>query len=94
MAATVLTYTGATTSDYDDTATFSARLTRRDDGAPLAGRPVAFTMAGESCSGTTDANGVAPCAVVPQEPAGTYSVGAMYAGDGRTPRAWCHVRSS
>jgi hypothetical protein len=81
-AATVLTYTGATTSDYHDTATLSARLTRSDDGAPLAGRPVAFTMAGESCSGTTDANGVAPCAVVPQEPAGTYSVGATYAGDG------------
>jgi large repetitive protein len=81
-ARTTLTYTGDTTADYDDPAALAARLTRTDDGAPVAGKLVAFAMGAESCSQTTDANGVAACSVTPSEPAGTYPLTASFAGDG------------
>ncbi len=50
-AATTLVYDGATTSDFDDPATLSARLVRTNDGAPIPGKTIGFTMASETCSG-------------------------------------------
>lgn len=81
-ARTTLHYDGATTADYHDPAVLSARLTRTDDGAPIAGKTVTLTMGAESCSSTTGADGEAACTITPQEPAGPYTAAAAFAGDG------------
>jgi len=78
---TSLAYDGATTGDFHDPAVLAATLTRTRDAAPLAGRSVHFTMAAQSCDGTTDASGRASCTITPQEPAGPYTVTASFAGD-------------
>jgi hypothetical protein len=78
---TVLTYTGPTTSDFNDPATVSARLTD-GGGNGVAGEPIVFTLNGaETCTGTTDASGDAPCVITPGEPAGSYTLTASFAGD-------------
>jgi hypothetical protein len=75
-----LRVTGAGTSDFHDPATVAAVLS--DDGGPLPGRAVAFTLNGaETCSGTTDATGTASCPLTPQEAAGSYVLHAGFAGD-------------
>lgn len=73
---TTLTYTGAQTGDFHDPATVSARLT-------LTGTdtPVAFTLNNaETCTGTTNTDGVASCAIAPNETPGTYPLTAAFAG--------------
>lgn len=81
-ARTTLFYAGDTTADFDDPATLSAQLVRTDSGAPVPGKTVAFTMAAESCSGTTDGNGDVSCTITPSEAAATYALSASFAGDG------------
>jgi hypothetical protein len=71
---------GATTSDFNDPATVAAVLS--DSQGPLPGRTVTFTLNGaETCSGTTNASGVASCSLTPHEPAGSYTLTASFAGD-------------
>ncbi len=60
-ARTTLTYTGAASGDFHDPAVLSATLTRRYDASPIAGKPVHFTMASESCDAITDVAGQASC---------------------------------
>lgn len=81
-ARTTLTYDGVTSADYHDLAGLSATLTRTDDGTPLVGMDVDFTMASEHCSATTDTSGTATCTIIPSEAAGPYTVTASYGGDG------------
>ena len=81
-ARTTLVYDGQTTADFHDPAILSARLTRTDDGAPISGEPITFTMAAESCAGSTAAGGTAVCAIVPSEAGGTYTLSAGFGGDG------------
>jgi hypothetical protein len=81
-ARTTLTYDGDTTADYHDQATLSATLTRTDNGAPIAGQNVNFTMGLETCSQITGADGQAACTIIPQEPASSPGVSADFAGDG------------
>lgn len=80
-ARTTLVYTGATTADFDDPATLSARLVRADDGSPIPGKEIGFTMSAESCASDTDASGNASCTITPSEAAATYSVAASFPGD-------------
>ena len=80
-ARTTLTYDGATSGDFHDPAVLAATLTRTYDASRVAGRTVHFTMASESCDGTTNAAGRASCSITPQEPAGGYTVAASFAGD-------------
>jgi len=84
-AASHTTYTGPTTADYNDSFVATATLTA-DGGAPIAGRTVDFKLGAgngtESCSGPTDASGVARCPLTPNEPAGSYPIVASFAGDG------------
>ena len=80
-AKTSLAYDGATSGDYHDPATLSAKLTRQDDGSPIAGKPVHFTMGSSSCDATTTASGAASCTITPNDPAGSYTVKASFAGD-------------
>jgi MBG domain-containing protein len=44
-------------------ATMTATLRSSAAGQPLAGQTVAFTLGGQSCSATTNANGIASCSV-------------------------------
>jgi hypothetical protein len=81
-ARTTLTYDGDTTADYHDAAAVSARLTRTDNAAPIAGKTITLTMAAETCTATTGANGVAACSITPSEPAGPFTITAAFAGDG------------
>ncbi len=80
-ARTTLTYDGATSGDFHDPAVLAATLTRTYDSSAVAGRTVHFTMASESCDGTTNAAGRASCTITPQQPAGAYTVAASFAGD-------------
>jgi hypothetical protein len=80
-ARTSLTYDGATTGDFHDSATLSATLKRQYDASPVSGKSIHFTMASESCDATTDSSGTASCTIVPQEAAGDYTVSASFAGD-------------
>ncbi len=81
-AHTTLTYTGDSSADYHDAAAVSARLTRTDDSAPIAGKSVTLTMAAETCTALTDGSGVAACTITPNEPAGPFTITASFAGDG------------
>ena len=81
-ARTTLTYDGATSADYNDPAALAATLTRTDNAAPVAGKPVTLTMGAQTCGATTDAGGHAACSVTPTEAAGPATVTAAFAGDG------------
>jgi hypothetical protein len=62
-AATALVYTGDTSADYHDPAQLRASLSVQG-GGPIANAVVVFTLGSQSCSGTTNASGVAACSVV------------------------------
>lgn len=80
---TTLTYNGATTGDYHDPATVSAVLTNSVTGAPIGSQNVTFVLNGvETCTGATNAAGVASCNITPNEPAGVYTLVATFAGSG------------
>lgn len=49
--------------------------------APIAGKTITLTLGTQTCSGTTDANGVASCSLVVTQPAGSYTTTASFAGD-------------
>ncbi len=80
-ARTTLRYDGPTSADYHDVVTLAATLTRTDDGRSIAGRILDFSMGSEHCSAETDGNGRAACPVTPIEPAGPFTVSAVFAGD-------------
>ncbi len=70
---------GATSSDFNDPATVAATLT--DSAGPVVGQPVVFVLNGaETCTGTTNASGSASCSITPQEPNGSYTLTASFAG--------------
>ena len=81
-ARTTVTYDGDTSADYHDPAAVSARLTRTDNSAPIAGKTLTLGMGAETCSQLTDANGVAACTITPSEAAGPFTITATFAGDG------------
>jgi len=81
---TALAYTGPTVIPVQQPARLSARLTG-DGSAPLAGRPVRFTLGSgataQTCAGDTDATGTASCTLTPSQPLGPGTVQASFAGD-------------
>lgn len=80
-ARTALEYTGATSGDFHDPATVSARLTRSRDGAAISDSAIRFTIASRSCDAMTDSDGRASCVIVVADPAGPNTVQASFAGD-------------
>jgi M6 family metalloprotease-like protein len=78
-----LVYTGDLTQDYHDPFTASAVLTDPDGGAPIAGKPVTFSLGGVDTCGpvATNGAGVASCSITPTQPAGTVSIVSSFAGD-------------
>jgi hypothetical protein len=86
--ATKLSYTGATTGDYHDPATVSAKLTDPGDpvtpNSPVAGRLVTFQLGsspGGTCSAVTGAAGTASCVIVSTQIPANYPVTATFDGD-------------
>lgn len=77
---TALTVNPAT-SDFHDPGTVSAILVDTSTSMPLASKTIVFMMGAESCSGTTDATGLASCPITPSEAAGTFALKATFAGD-------------
>lgn len=73
---------------FTDPVTLSAKLVN-EAGAPVAGKPVRFTVAGEKAplTGTTNADGVATVSYAPALGAGTYAVEALFAGDTEVGKA-------
>lgn len=70
---------GASASDFHDTTNVAATLT--DNGGPVVGAPITFTLNGaETCTGTTNASGSASCSITPGEAAGPYQLTAAYTG--------------
>jgi len=80
---TTLTYTGATTGDYHDDVTLSAKLTLSGTSAGIANQTIMFTLGSQSCSAVTDATGAASCSplTLNQVP-GPYTVNANFAVSG------------
>ncbi len=59
---------------YNGSTTVSGTLTNTTTNQPVPNEPVTFTVNGsQTCTGTTNASGVASCSVTPTEPKGTYS---------------------
>ncbi len=48
---------------------------------PVSNKAVTLTLGAQSCVGTSDSTGVAPCTLVPKGAAGNYSASASFAGD-------------
>ena len=77
--ATSVAYTGATTADYDDATTLSAKLID-NTGAAIASQLVTISAGSQTCTGTTSASGVASCSIVLAQPVGSYPVVVAFAG--------------
>lgn len=79
---TTTTYTGATSGDFNDAVTLSARLTNNDNSQGVAGQTISFSVGAESCAGTTDSAGAASCQVtLADAPGSGYTVQATFTGD-------------
>ena len=77
-----VTYTGDLTQDYHDPFTASAVLTDPDGGAPIAGKPITFTLGvGDTCTDVTNGSGVASCSIAPNQVPGTPNIVTSFAGD-------------
>lgn len=62
-------------------ATLSGTLTNALTGAVISGQTITLTLNGsQSCSATTNYNGVGSCSVTPNEPVGTYTITGTFAG--------------
>jgi hypothetical protein len=85
-----LTYTGNTTINEGSAAHMSATLLE-DGVTPIAGRTIKFTLgtgtSAQTCSATTGTGGAASCSISNvNQPIGTISVVAAFAGDGFYPQ--------
>lgn len=80
---TAIAYTGSTTFALGTPQSLSAKLTDGEDGSPLAGKIVTFTVAGSTASATTDASGTATVSItIPtSQTTGSFPVTASFAGD-------------
>lgn len=78
---TVLTYIGPTVILNGSNVTLSGQLLE-DDGPPVVGRTVNFTLGAQACSGATNGSGIASCAVAVSSGLGTsIPITANFAGD-------------
>jgi hypothetical protein len=70
-----------TTGHYHDATSVTAQLQDGDDGSPIAGKSIKFTLPdGDTCSNKTDATGTATCPLTPSQ-GGTQNLTAAFGGD-------------
>jgi hypothetical protein len=79
--AATLTYTGARTGEFQATADLSATLIDASNGNGISGDTITFTLGSQSCTGDTDAAGLAHCSILLQQRPGAYTVTADFPGD-------------
>lgn len=77
---TTTTYTGPTVILQGSPTTLTGVLLE-EGVVPIAGRTLTLSVGGESCTGTTDASGVASCSVTPAGSLGSQPLVASFAGD-------------
>jgi FtsP/CotA-like multicopper oxidase with cupredoxin domain len=77
---TVLNYTGPVVILNGSSATMSATL-NEDDGPPVIGRTVSFTLGAQACSGATNAAGVASCVIAVASVLGPTPITATFVED-------------
>lgn len=76
---TTLTYTGATSADYSDSAALSGKLIDTARNSGISGQYIALGFGAESCTaGPTDSGGNASCTVTITDQAGTYPLSAQF----------------
>jgi hypothetical protein len=75
-----ITYGGDVTGDFHDVAQLQGTLTE-DGVTPLAGKQVVLSLGTQTCTATTDANGLAGCGIHVEQAPGNVAVGASFAGD-------------
>lgn len=81
-APTNLTYTGASTITYHETAAVAATLTNAETGAPIANAPARFTLSDhDDCVAQTDGDGHASCTFTTTEQPGDRQLRVSYDGD-------------
>ncbi|WP_196279310.1 metallopeptidase domain-containing protein [Catellatospora vulcania] len=78
-----ISYTGDTSVDHSDPAALSAVVRDRITGAPVAGRQVDFTVAGQVRTATTGPDGVARATWLADQLPGGYPVLVQTSADGR-----------
>ncbi len=83
---TSLAYTGPSLIEHGLPVTVSALFTDNFTGMPISGQVIVFTLGMQSCSGTTDGNGVASCTINNvSQPLGPASIQVSFAGNGDYP---------
>ncbi len=70
-----------TSGPYNGSTPVSGTLINTYTNQPVPNEPVTFTLGTQTCTATTNANGVASCPLTPNEPAGTYPISATFPGD-------------
>jgi hypothetical protein len=81
---TTLTVT-STTGTYGSPTTVTGTLINNYTNTPVAGETVTLKLNGtQSCTGTTNASGVATCTITPAEPGGSYTLSGSFGGDTTT----------
>jgi hypothetical protein len=81
---TTLTVT-STTGTYGSPTTVTGTLVNNYTNTPVPGETVTLKLNGtQSCTGTTNASGVATCPITPSEPGGTYTLSGSFSGDTTT----------
>ena len=81
---TTLTVT-STTGTYGSPTTVTGTLVNNYTNTPVPGETVTLKLNGtQSCTGTTNASGVATCPITPSEPGGTYTLSGSFGGDTTT----------
>ena len=81
---TTLTVT-STTGTYGSPTTVTGTLINNYTSAPVPGETVTLKLNGtQSCTGTTNASGVATCSITPSEPGGSYTLSGSFGGDTQT----------
>jgi len=76
---TGLTYTGPASGDFNDPITLTAGLHAGEAAVP--GASLTFTLGSQTCTGQTDAHGVASCSLTPNSAAGAYPLVVAFAGN-------------
>ena len=81
---TTLTVT-STTGTYGSPTTVTGTLVNNYTNTPVPGETVILKLNGtQSCTGTTNASGVATCTITPSEPGGSYTLSGSFGGDTTT----------
>ena len=81
---TTLTVT-STTGTYGSPTTVTGTLVNNYTNTPVSGETVTLKLNGtQSCTGTTNASGVATCSITPSEPGGSYTLSGSFGGDTKT----------